>query len=108
MKKTKEEKIKLHEEHIKKLLKKIEYHKKQIKKLKTNSSDYQLLLANEKWKLKRKEILNEQGKKCAVCGCSTSLQIHHKYYKKNKLPWEYPNDAFVVLCKNCHEKEHNI
>jgi hypothetical protein len=40
MKKSKIERIKLHEEHIKKLIKKIEYHKKQIEKLKTEPSNY--------------------------------------------------------------------
>jgi 5-methylcytosine-specific restriction endonuclease McrA len=108
MKKSKIERIKLHEEHIKKLIKKIEYHKKQIEKLKTEPSNYQLLLKNEKWKEKRKEILNEQGEKCSECGCRTNLQIHHIYYQENKLPWEYPNNAFMVLCKNCHQKKHGL
>ncbi len=34
------------------------------------------------------------------------LHIHHKYYDKSKLPWEYPDDAFQTLCWECHEKLH--
>jgi hypothetical protein len=34
------------------------------------------------------------------------LNIHHKYYIKNKLPWEYDNDVLITLCNWCHEELH--
>lgn len=34
------------------------------------------------------------------------LHVHHKFYDKSKLPWEYPYDAFQTLCWECHEKLH--
>ncbi len=34
------------------------------------------------------------------------LHLHHTYYVRNTLPWDYPDDCFQVLCKNCHEQEH--
>lgn len=34
------------------------------------------------------------------------LNIHHKYYVEGKKPWEYPNDALVTLCEDCHQKIH--
>ena len=35
-----------------------------------------------------------------------NLHIHHKYYIKDKLPWEYNTDALQTLCWNCHEELH--
>lgn len=37
----------------------------------------------------------------------TFLHVHHKYYVLNNLPWEYPNEALVTLCQNCHQNLHN-
>lgn len=34
------------------------------------------------------------------------LNIHHNYYVRGKKPWEYPNDALVTLCEDCHKKRH--
>ena len=34
------------------------------------------------------------------------LDIHHKYYQDGRLPWEYPNDALLTLCRSCHETHH--
>lgn len=44
---------------------------------------------------------------CQVCGdCETTLNIHHKYYVKDKNHWEYPIDAFLTLCEECHRTEY--
>ena len=66
------------------------------------------MLKKKEWKNKRKEIFQILGKVCSKCGNTKHLQVHHKYYLPNVLPWDYPNDAFLVLCQSCHEKEHNI
>lgn len=34
------------------------------------------------------------------------LQVHHKYYVLNSLPWDYPDDALVTLCNWCHTETH--
>lgn len=34
------------------------------------------------------------------------LNIHHKYYVKNKKPWDYEDDALVTLCEDCHKHIH--
>jgi 5-methylcytosine-specific restriction endonuclease McrA len=39
------------------------------------------------------------------CGIK-SLNIHHKYYVQGSMPWEYPNDALITLCEDCHKKRH--
>lgn len=35
-----------------------------------------------------------------------NLHVHHHYYKMNKLPWEYPDEALTTLCWECHETLH--
>ena len=41
---------------------------------------------------------------CQLChDKETSLNVHHKKYKKDKNPWESENDDLVTLCKHCHE-----
>lgn len=34
------------------------------------------------------------------------LHVHHTYYQKGLLPWEYPDDSLITLCWTCHEKLH--
>ncbi|MEN9389700.1 MAG: hypothetical protein RLY61_784 [Candidatus Parcubacteria bacterium] len=34
------------------------------------------------------------------------LHLHHTYYVRYTLPWDYPDECFQVLCKACHENEH--
>ena len=34
------------------------------------------------------------------------LNVHHSYYIRGKKPWEYPDDALVTLCEDCHKKRH--
>lgn len=33
------------------------------------------------------------------------LHVHHRYYDEGKDPWDYPSEALVTLCKDCHEYE---
>lgn len=34
------------------------------------------------------------------------LHVHHRYYQIDKLAWEYPDEALITLCWNCHELLH--
>jgi hypothetical protein len=34
------------------------------------------------------------------------MHVHHKYYLKNRLPWEYQDEALITLCNWCHWKVH--
>ncbi|WP_158960640.1 hypothetical protein [Myroides fluvii] len=35
------------------------------------------------------------------------LHVHHKYYIKGKLPWDYLDDALITLCHGCHQETHD-
>lgn len=34
------------------------------------------------------------------------LHIHHTYYQQGKYAWQYPNEALLTLCWDCHEELH--
>ena len=75
------------------------------------SQTYEDLLLTPEWKSKRGYILKRDNYKCQWCGKQEQLQVHHKYYSKypNNVkvqPWNYPNDALITLCNECHQKAH--
>lgn len=34
------------------------------------------------------------------------LHVHHTYYIKNTLPWNYPDESLISLCVSCHQNVH--
>lgn len=56
------------------------------------------------WQMKRIEVLLRDDFTCFKCGRKKDiiLNVHHKYYLKNKMIWEYPLNAFETLCEDCH------
>ena len=74
-------------------------------------SGYQRLLRNPLWQKRRLDVLNAANWRCQDAGCSNSevpLEIHHCYYLYGKKPWDYPSDAFLALCEQCHEKRQQL
>lgn len=70
--------------------------------------NYSEQIKSPKWQKKRLEVLNLRGFKCEECGDEEQqLHIHHRFYIKNRMAWEYDNDVFQVLCSDCHEMAHN-
>jgi hypothetical protein len=66
---------------------------------------------NKKWFDFSKTVKLRDGNKCLKCGRNESevvLQTHHKSYKPNLEPWEYPLSYCITLCKGCHSREHGI
>jgi hypothetical protein len=67
------------------------------------ANDYSQKLRNPLWQAKRLLTFNRDEFTCTLCGdCKTELHVHHKYYKPNTEPWDYPDDAFQTLDKHCH------
>ena len=82
------------------------------KRQKIQDLSYEDLLKTEEWKEKRQKILNRDNNKCVYCGKTHNLQVHHKYYSKypngfRVYPWNYPDDALITLCDECHKKVHS-
>lgn len=61
------------------------------------------------WRALRQQIFKRDGWRCIICGklCDEKdLQVHHLYYLKDNMPWDYPEEALISMCKGCHGKEH--
>lgn len=65
---------------------------------------YSEKLKHPLWQKKRLEVLNRSDFTCGMCGSKEkTLHVHHGYYSRGLMPWEYPDDAYHCLCFDCHE-----
>lgn len=70
---------------------------------------YWELLRRPEWQRKRLEMMDAANFECEHCGeKEKTLNVHHKYYTKGAEPWDYPDNALVCLCEDCHGKWHGI
>lgn len=70
---------------------------------------YSQLLLSPHWQRKRLEVMSRDNFKCVSCGeADLTLNVHHKMYLKNHMPWDYPLDNFQTLCYKCHQDKHEI
>jgi len=61
-------------------------------------------LKDPRWQRKRLEVMERDNFRCRHCyDDKETLHVHHTYYLKGKDPWDYPDDAYLTLCKECHE-----
>lgn len=64
---------------------------------------YSEKLQDPRWQKKRLEIMSRDGFRCIKCESETNtLTVHHFYYISGRMPWEYPNESMVTLCRKCH------
>ena len=66
---------------------------------------------NTKWYNFSNVVKRRDGYKCLKCGRkepNVVLQTHHKTYKPDLEPWEYPYSDCITLCKGCHAKNHGL
>jgi hypothetical protein len=69
---------------------------------------YRELLRLPQWQRKRLEIMSRDAFICQDCGTdSECLNVHHKSYAPNRMPWDYPDENFVTLCQTCHQLWHD-
>ena len=62
-------------------------------------------LRDPKWQKKRLEIMERDGFACCHCGDKNStLNVHHSFYERGKMPWEYGDYMLTTLCEACHGK----
>ena len=66
-------------------------------------STYSDKLKDPRWQRKRLEILERDQFKCRHCrSAEKTLHVHHRIYRKGKMPWDYEDQVFVSLCEECH------
>lgn len=69
-----------------------------------NISKYRLYLQSEEWKKKRNQVIERDNGFCRRCS-NKGTDVHHLHY--NNIYNEDLNDL-ILLCRSCHEKEHNL
>ena len=70
-------------------------------------SSYKKFLKGRYWSYVKNLVYKRDGKLCSRCPSSTYLQIHHTTYNNHFNEHNHLEDL-IILCKDCHEKEHNI
>jgi hypothetical protein len=61
------------------------------------------------WQKKRLEVLEANGYKCVKCEAEDEqLHVHHPFYKRGAMIWEYEKEELKCLCFQCHKEEHAI
>jgi len=67
--------------------------------------DYAKLLKRREWRQKRAEVI-AKSPRCRKCGRKgRRFAVHHRYYDYGRLPWDYPDEAFMVVCNGkCHRE----
>ena len=67
--------------------------------------EYMARLQEPRWQRKRLQVLERAGWRCAGCGTGeVNLQVHHGYYERGLMPWEYPDESLYCVCDDCHER----
>lgn len=69
-----------------------------------SSKRYLIYIRSVQWRQLVAAVSAYQGFRCLHCGSYRFLQGHHVTYAN--LGNEQPGDI-IVLCKNCHQKEHH-
>jgi hypothetical protein len=70
---------------------------------------YADLLKDPRWQKKRLQIMERDKFTCRSCGdTKTTLNVHHAYYEKGKMPWDYPDESLVTWCEECHERRQKM
>lgn len=73
--------------------------------------NHKKLYYNKNWFDFSNLVKSRDGFKCLKCHRKEPdviLQTHHKNYKPNLKPWEYPLSDCITLCKGCHARIHGI
>ena len=59
-----------------------------------------------RWQQLRLRVFERDEWACQKCFDDKSmLAVHHRYYLDDKEPWEYPIEALITLCEECHKEE---
>lgn len=65
---------------------------------------YTQFMASEDWQDLRTVMLDIYNHKCAECGATEDLHVHHLTYER--FGGDERTTDLKVLCRSCHEKAH--
>lgn len=72
-------------------------------------SDFWRKYKDPRWQKLRLEKMQQANFACEHCEATDStLNVHHKIYRRGKEPWEYELVDLECLCEQCHEDHHEL
>lgn len=69
---------------------------------------YNVYLKSDEWQNLRHQIQEKYDYKCACCGSSETLNIHHLYYVNLRYGAKDDEKNLVCLCEDCHMRFHRV
>lgn len=76
---------------------------------------WQEKLRQHQWKTFRILLITKHGPFCDDCKRPASMEsnvkgldAHHCWYEHGREPWEYPENAFLILCRKCHQHRQKL
>ncbi len=71
--------------------------------------NYAQQIKHPMWQKKRLEVLEDHGFECENCGSKENeLHVHHPFYRKGAMIWQYETEELQCLCNKCHKEEHAL
>jgi len=69
---------------------------------------YADMLKDPRWEERRKKVLAGANYRCEACNAdNVLLHAHHKLYRMEWAPWDYPDEYYECLCESCHT-QHGV
>lgn len=72
--------------------------------IRRHTRQYEAVLASQRWRALRAEVIRRSGYSCACCGRGGPLDVHHADGYRN-LGREQPEEL-QALCRHCHTALH--
>ncbi len=74
------------------------------------ASEFFDLFRQPEWLECERRVIAATGGTCANCGNTAPLRVHHSYYEKDRMPWDYPIASLHALCEACKREaeEHRV
>lgn len=70
---------------------------------------YQQQIKHPNWQKKRLEVLEANNFQCKNCEAKEQeLHVHHPFYRRGAMIWEYETHELECLCHKCHKETHAI
>lgn len=71
--------------------------------------NYAQQIKDPRWQRKRLEVLELHNFQCQKCRSKDEeLHVHHPFYKRWAMIWEYDKKELECLCHKCHKDGHEI
>lgn len=60
-------------------------------------------LRDPRWQRVRLRVFERADFRCQMCGDKRrTLEVHHSFYERRKMAWEYPLPSLICVCHLCH------